>query len=886
MSASREDATSTHGGDEHASSDKRHRRRASWAARVNAWLEDFPLEAVTLVLCAVLVVGSMLAIGGVHPMSLLGLGVTATAVVFCAFALRATERRLPLAGPVYVFWALALASLLQLVPLPIALTKLLSPTAADIWLRALGPLGEPGPRFAPLSLDPGATWVEVVRWYAYGATFVGAVSMSTRIGMRWAAGVVFGSACLAALVTIVHGLVGLEKVYGLYEPGFRQVPWHVGPLLNPNNLAGYLNLGALAGIGLLFEDEPLLPRWLNAIGVAVLVGVVVVAASRGGVLTLIVGLILLVVALERSRSRRAESRASTRRSRSMLFATVLFGGVLALLGSQSKTWAELFDENLGKLAMVSWVRPLLGDFPLTGVGRGAFESVFPAYQPDNGAVVFTHIENFPAHWLVEWGIPVGVAALAAFAWFLRPSRLGVTRSAAASGAYCGILALLLQNLADLGLEIPAIGFAFALLFGALWGNAGRRHPNLVGPQAHAPSAIRLGTGVALAGLVVVACVGRFGMKLIDVERRELRDAFSATKAPRLVGQRQELRARIRAAMLRHPAEPYFPLIGAALAHEERDDNAIVWIQRVLERSRANGRAHLLLAQVLDRLGAKHQALLELRLALAADATLIDTAAEVALTFRVDEADLARMVPAGELAGKTWAALGARIQDSAVARRCDRRALEADASLTGPTFRLGMDLVDRRSRGKGCVDDEVSCARAVEGYARSLEQHAPRRSLAGQLRARWTAAIGKTYEAAAMLAEVCDAVDDRVACLRTRTALAAAVKTPEQLTQSARALVAAVCMDERQCAEVTDWLGGLHGARGEWATAASFYTRSAQHEETEAVLTKLAEASTRAGMAGQALRTYERVLARRGGHDPAIEARIRDLRKDVLDGVVR
>ncbi|MBM4356743.1 MAG: O-antigen ligase family protein [Deltaproteobacteria bacterium] len=864
----------------------RRARRASWAARVNAGLEDFPLEMVTSVLCALLVVGSMLAIGAVHPTTLLALAAGATALVFFAFALRGTERRLPVAGPLYVLWGLSLVCLLQLVPLPIAVTRVVSPTAADIWTRALGPFGEPGPSLAPLSLDPGATWVEALRWYVYGALFAGSATVSTRLGMRWASGTVFGSACLAGLVTIVHGLVGLEKVYGLYEPSFRQVAWHVGALLNPNNLAGYLNLGSLAGLGLLFEERPLLPRWMNAVGVAMLVGVNVVSASRGGVLTLLVGLVLLVIVQEVSRGRRAESRSTSRRSRSTLFGTVAFGAVLAVLGSHAKTWAELFDENLGKLAMISWVRPVLGDFPFTGVGRGAFESVFPAYQPESGGVVFTHIENFPAHWLVEWGIPVGVAALAAFAWYLRPARLGVPRSSAAAGAYCGMLALLIQNLADLGLEIPATGAAFVLLFGAMWGAAAQRDAGMLGPAVHAPRAIRLGTGLAIAGLLVAAGVWRNGMRLLDAERRELRASLTATRPPRVAGERRELRAKLRAAMLRHPAEPYFALLGAALAHEERDENPIVWLQRALERSRTNGRAHVLLAQVLERLGAKGQALMELRLAIAADPTLVDTAAQVAVDFGVDEADLARMVPAGEHAGKTWAALGARLKDQPAARRCDERALAADPSLVGPLSRLGMVLVEQRAHSRGCVADEAKCARAVEDYARRLEDGAPRSSHAGQLRARWLAATGKTDEAAALLADVCDSVEDRVPCLYARTSIAATTRSPEPLAAAERSLVTTVCAEESQCASVTDWLGNLHAGRGEWGTAANFYSRSLQHEETTEVLLKLADASSRSGLAGQALRSYERALTRRGGRDEAIEVRTRDLRKQLMSGVVR
>jgi hypothetical protein len=876
----------TRHGEETSRRRPRKRQRASWASRLNAQLEDFPLERTTQALAVALVLVSMLAIGGVHPPVMLVLGVLASTLVFAALALRATDRRLPLGAPVYILWGLAAVCLVQLVPLPMGVLRAVSPVAADIWSRALLPLDEAGPSFAPLSLDPGATWVEALRWFSYGAVFVGAAAMSSRLGCRWAAASVFGSACLAALIAVAHGLVGLDKVYTLYAPGFRAEPWHVGPLLNPNNLAGYLNLGALCGLGLLFENQPIMPRWLNAIGVAVLVGVVVGAASRGGVLTLAVGVAMLVVALERSRRRRAQSRAEARRARLILFATVAFGAALAVLGSHTKTWHDLLDENTGKLQMVSWVRPLLGDFPWFGLGRGAFESVFPAYQPRDGGIVFTHVENFAAQWLVEWGIPVGVAALFALAWSFRPGRLGVSRSSAAAGIWCGSAALLFQNLADLGLEIPALCIALAFLLGALWGAAAQREAALLGPVRHAPWAIRLGVVAATAGLLLSAGVARGGMRLLDAERTALHEGLLESKAPRTAAQRKALRGELRGAMLRHPAEPYFSLLGAALAFQEQDESEIPWLQRALERSRANGRAHLLLAQVLERHHAKLQALMELRLAIANDRSLVDAAADVASRWAVDEPTLARMIPSGELAGATWDALGARIADKTLARQCDRHALEADERLTGPMFRLASEKIAARTAGTGCVDDADSCGRELEAFARGLEKHAPSSSRAGEIRARWLSAQGKHQEASRLLSELCDAVEDRIACLRTRTELAAKVVLPEALTLAERALLAAVCIEERACAEAADWVGGLHAGRGEWAAAGTLYARAIQHEETDERLSRLAEASSRAGMSGQALRTLERTLGRRGGHDPVIEARIQELRKQVMDGVLR
>ncbi len=863
----------------------RGRRRSTWITRLNAQLEDFPLERTTQVLCCGIVALSLLAIGGVHPLTMLLLGVLSVTLAMMALALRATERRLPLSMPAFVLWGLACLCVVQVLPLPMGLLRSLSPVAADIWSGALRPLGQPAPAYATLSLDPGATWVEALRWFSYGAMFVGAAATSTRIGAGWAIMSVFATACLAAIIAVSHGLLGLDMVYGLYSPNFKAEPWHVGPLLNPNNLAGYLNLGALSGLGLMFEEKPVIPRWLTAIGVALLIGVVVGAASRGGVLMLGAGVAVLVPLLQAGKARRAPSKGAARTTRTMV-ATLGFGLLLAVMGSQTRTWLELFDKNLEKLGMTRWVRPVLGDFPLFGVGRGAFESVFPAYQAENGGVVYTHVENFAAQWVVEWGIPCGIAALCALGWALRPKRLGVLRHSAAAGAWCGIMALLVQNVADLGMEIPGLCFALALIFGALWGAAGQNEPRLLGPVRDAPSAIRVALSVGVAGLLLCGGVARAGLKLLDDDRHAAHEAYATTTSPRTPASRKLLRLQLQAAMSRHPAEPYFPLLGAALAYAEKNESPLPWLERVLERSQTNGRAHLLLAQVLERRHARGQALMELRLALAKDNTLLASAAEVAASWGLDEEALSAMVPAGELAGKTWAALGERLTDAALARRCDARALAADDTLAGPPFRLGLARIEERIKGTGCVDEQAAaCEREIETFARSLERLAPNSSHAGQLRARWLDAQGKTEAGVASLVTLCDSVEDRTPCLRERVALAAKLAVPEPLSRAARGLLAAVCMEETACADAAEWVGGLHAGRGEWGAAVAHYERAVQQGETDERLNKLAEASSRAGMAGQAVRTLERALNRRGGRNPAIEARIRELRKQLLEGIL-
>ncbi|HRI67525.1 MAG TPA: O-antigen ligase family protein, partial [Polyangium sp.] len=433
---------------------------------------DLGVQVVTA-LTALVVLGSALAIGAVHVQTI----VILAPIAFIAAGLgllHDMKRRgaTAIALPAMIALVLAFLTLLQAIPLPIAWLTKIAPTNADIWSRSLMPFGEAGPQFASLSLDPGASLVEALKWSSYAALCTAAATVSARYGATLGIGLMFVSAIIVATATIAHGLLGLEDVYGLYEPSVRLPPWHLGPLINGNTLAGYLNLGVLSGMALVLTRSRDMPRWIIASGIAFLIGVSVTSASRGGFVALFAGILLLALLLRFKTSRNEDDDASTYHSsaRWLLAGTLVMGALFAVLGGTSNTWAELYDKNLSKIEMVFWAKPLIKEHFYLGIGRGAFESVFPAHRTTPGHIVFAYVENFPAQWIVEWGVPLGVLALLAFGWALRPSYLGARHSGLSAAVFVGIIVVLLQNLVDLSLEIPALCYALMLIIGSLWGD--------------------------------------------------------------------------------------------------------------------------------------------------------------------------------------------------------------------------------------------------------------------------------------------------------------------------------------------------------------------------------------------------------------------------------
>lgn len=149
----------------------RTRSRASREPRETEWAD--PIGEALLV---IVVVGSVLAIGTVHVQSLLV--VSALALIGGTLSGMALAR---LPAPAIVLGSLGLFSALQAAPLPARWVQWVSPASAEVWHRCLAPFGAALSRF-PVSLDPGASIAEALKWLTYAAVYVMAVRVRARRG--------------------------------------------------------------------------------------------------------------------------------------------------------------------------------------------------------------------------------------------------------------------------------------------------------------------------------------------------------------------------------------------------------------------------------------------------------------------------------------------------------------------------------------------------------------------------------------------------------------------------------------------------------------------------------------------------------------------------------
>jgi len=810
-----------------------------------------------------LVVGSALILGGLQiPVSL---GLCAVAAFCCTLATRRSPlkvRSIPL--PSLVAFALAGFTTLQTVPLPLPVTQWLSPRTADIWMQALGPSGG-GLRWAPLSYDPGASTIEAARWFTYGCTFLAAATIGRRRGSRWGATLLFLTAVVLAIITFAHGLLQAERVYGIYTPMFAPSRWHIGPLLNPNTLAGYLNLGAFSGLGLALSRRRRLPTWLIGCGVALLFGVSLLSGSRGGIFLLPIGFGLLMLLHRQLRKREGGRRHFSSFDWAMLTAPLLGGIALAILGSTSTTWQELAQRNVDKIHMWGWARPLIADHLWVGIGRGAFESVFQQYRtgPDN--LIYSHPENLIVQWISEWGIVVGGLGLLAMAVGLRFRSLGVYQQSAAIGTVVGALLVIVQNLVDLSLEVPAIPIALATGLGACWGGAAPRDWRT---QRSAWS--RLSVMVALAGVLVIAQGLVRGLHPVAQNRLEIHEHLQEVnfRDPESV---RALRSALTAAELRHPGEPYFPRIRAVLALQLGDEPVFKWIDQALTLSPWSGRTHLVLATALARSGPLHQALLELRFAAEYDPGLASDVGHMAVSLTKTADVLERAAPPGTPGAHVLFAAAERLNDPQDAE--NKTLLLESATRHDPQF-----LAARRSlleeMLKSCPDG-ARCGPDFERQVAALESATPESTLGLEFRARRLEKLGRIEEAKSLLVKECLGRKQREHCLGRLLSYASQLRDGARTAQAAKALVADACQAERCLAALVQAGNALERA-GELTTALAYFERAVADQPNLQTLGAVGRVAQALGLFSKADAALSRAAGLKGA-DPGARVELEQRR---------
>lgn len=820
-------------------------RLLALVGRPLAQLEPVRLCSYTLTLALGL---SVLAAGAVHlpvlqafaVLTVLGGGLAAWALQRRAYESTGESTRWVVGMMVWV--ALTGVCILQCVPVPLGWLKHLAPENADIWARTLRPLDLPPLDVASVSLAPRRTLVEALKVACYAVVFgVAAVIGAERGGMQRLARMAFGLALCVALVTAGHQLVGAELLYGAYRP---LDAYNVAPLLNANNLAGYLNLGFFCGLGLLFRAGMRPHAALIGLGLAFLAAEILMCESLGGSASLAIGL-ALVLALPRGQPGTRRSLELGRPLQAVIL-VIIGAGAASMAFAARRSELGLDDRSSEKLDLFSRAGGLAADHFWLGIGRGAFGTVFPARQPP-GRFTYEHAENFLLQWASEWGVPVTVISLSVLAWVVRPALSVRTLSRPVHrAALVGCFVLLLQNLVDLGMEVPAQMALLCAMLGGICGASRHARAAAVRPPSRAwPLAATSGLGALCLGLTLLWGIGSPGRL-----RHELHAELSGSGMPS-----DDFWTRLRGALLAFPADPYFPMLGSSAALSA-GKNPIPWVARALERSPQSSEAHMQLGRVLHARGASSQALGALRRAVELDPRQTRVVLRLGADWGLAPDALSPAAPAGPAGTELLILLAAQSKDGEARLRLLEQALEHDPARPDAHHHLAAELLrqaSQKSPSNACTSDRTGCLARAREHAKRGELAASPRT--GILEARILAQAGEAAEAEELLLRTCEQFASDVACADSLMVQALANESP-RLQGAVTNLVALACGNRERCGETHLRLGHRFAGAGRWNVALTHFRHAAEETPSPKTWQALATAAERLGqetLAGDAKR---------------------------------
>lgn len=255
------------------------------------------------------------------------------------------------------------------------------------------------------------------------------------------------------------------KLYWFRELRHGGIPF--GPYVNRNHFAGLIELIAPTGLAILVlraEERDRMP--LLTLLTLLPIGALFVAASRGGIVSVLieVGLVMILAFLRRSGRDQFVAGAMI---------LILAGGLVAWLGvgpaldrfATYRTF-EATETRRAELRRDTW--RIFLDHPIVGTGLGTFEAIFPRYETLYDGNVVEHAHNDYLEALAETGVIGGILCATFLALLFRQNWLRMFHANSSMAlafhlgggvACCGML---VHSLVDFNLHIPSNALLFLL----------------------------------------------------------------------------------------------------------------------------------------------------------------------------------------------------------------------------------------------------------------------------------------------------------------------------------------------------------------------------------------------------------------------------------------
>lgn len=431
---------------------------------------DLPTKTAAVLLCAMLVV-----IPWLHGAELLWEQMFAAALIFLSFSMlllshsrdKVRHSAVRFSVKFGVIWICY--HVLYLIPMPLSLLKLLSPSAFSWYTH---PLMSESPA---LSLYRFATLTEVIKF----AALVALIPLVYRLcQFRQAAQLLIIVMVLTAAATSIYSLLNFATE-GRFDIVPAIPPWDYpwqegirGTYSYKNQYAVYLAMSVALGTGWcmsIYQSIRLrnvaVTHWLFSLSflklatVVTLTGLLYITllntASRGAVLSLSLSLLLVFgsyVLLQ------ADRRRALMRPRVIIAGSlaVIVGALLFLQSSAFERFTNYEFEDNGRQQLRETAMHVIADFPLTGTGAGTYPYVQHNYKPASlgNSGMSQRAHNDYLETLATQGI-IGTGLTVLFIGALLSSVF--KRSNAGASPYllacrCSVLTMLIQSAIDVNLS--------------------------------------------------------------------------------------------------------------------------------------------------------------------------------------------------------------------------------------------------------------------------------------------------------------------------------------------------------------------------------------------------------------------------------------------------
>ena len=377
---------------------------------------------------------------------------------------------------------------LTIVPLPAPWIELLSPESARMQrlTDAIGIVRES----MTLSVDPAASRGFLLKSIAYTSAFVLVLALAnSRARIRALThALVYAAVVQAAYAILMHLGDATSEHFGTV---IHHGPRASGTYVNPNHLAGYLEVTLAIGIGLMIAglsdrrsegwrkavrhllEWMLSPRMMVRLALCVLVVALTATHSRMGNAAFFAALLvtgLVGIAL---------SRHATRNTVILLASLVAID--LAILGSWfgiERVAQRIEQTTVGDVRQreepAEHALAIVRDYPVFGAGPGSFYGTFPRYRPETITEFFDYTHNDFVQVAAETGILglglLGLLVAMTLAAALRAQwqRRDPLMRGLSFACLMGVTSILIHSWVDFNLQIPANATLFMVLLALGW----------------------------------------------------------------------------------------------------------------------------------------------------------------------------------------------------------------------------------------------------------------------------------------------------------------------------------------------------------------------------------------------------------------------------------